>query len=90
MKYDITEIKVAQIHISQFDKTLLNLLNRYVDYVDTNKKLNEKIIGVHSINVIIQTHKHTPILQDCINVVDSATELYEQVKDFDYIQITTI
>lgn len=84
MKYDITEIKVAQIHSSQIDKNLLFLLYYLADYKDTDKTLNEVLVRVHSILLIIENY----VID--INYLRIAEDLYEQVKDFDYIQITNI
>lgn len=84
MKYDITEIKVAQIHSSQINRYLLTLLRAYADYKDTDKTLNEVLVRVHSLFIIIKSSSLN------INKQEIAEDLYEQVKDFDYIQITNI
>lgn len=86
----IAKLKIAQIDSRCLDQDLVNELRTNAAFVDTDESMNEFMILPIELLKIAENNIGKPIKADCINIVDSANELYGLVHTFDYLQIAYI
>jgi hypothetical protein len=86
-KIEIEKLTIAQVTSEQISGTLIETLRTHADFVDTDRDLNEFMISTATILNIAQDYKEIPHLD---KLGFEAGNLYDQVKDFNYLQIAFI
>jgi hypothetical protein len=86
-KIEIEKLTIAQVSNHQISGTLIETLRTHAEFVDTDTDLNEFMISTATILNIANDYKEIPHL-DTLGL--EAENLYDQVKDFNYLQIAFI
>lgn len=86
-RFEIEKLSIAQIDAQQINGTLIETLRTHAEFVDTDKSLNEFMVLTATILNIAQDYKEIPHL-DKLGM--EAENLYDQVKDFNYLHIAFI
>jgi len=95
-KYNIESLTMAQIHKSEISQEILDLIKGKESYVDTDTELNEKIYSIDALVEILDSiDARVEILEfaEFWNKQELKREiatLYEQVKDYNYLQVVSI
>ena len=82
-KYKIEKIKMAQINEDQIPDDVLERIDGYEEFVDKDIDLSDKIYSVSKLNDILTDE------DDDTNETTKCRieELYEQIKNFNYLQV---
>jgi hypothetical protein len=83
---DCETLKVIQIHENLLSDDVLDRFLNMESFVDTDNELKEKLISVDRIGAIVTNEDDDT--NTCTK--EKIEVLYEKIKEFDYLMITTI